>query len=375
MGSPTAALELLESGKLSSQNATYLKTSLMQYAVSRVQSDLPVPDAVKSQLDTSQLENLKKTAESRKPETAEGKVVRELEQKAVVSALETPGIVAGAAGGALAAGLREEGKMISDTYNAKLKPFPGSPGGSLDFPGITEVGPEAGGLPFFTDNFFLKGGVENSTSQKLVGPASDLKTKWDSGLGGASGKTYAEKVQERIDTLFFGKGQLAEVDEETPYRKGSSAFEKGDREALIDAIVDLKSQEGTLRDRWALVSAAHNQLVSVQNNESLYGDNTGNIALSSFLGNGASRMADQTKKLNAVKAEIKKANDRVFNRRRLLEYRMQRLDASVPPEVGAPEKVDVLKPRSNAVASIPAFMQRAEMLATDVDNPVLRRDS
>jgi hypothetical protein len=58
---------------------------------------------------------------------------------------------------------------------------------------------------------------------------------------------------------------------------------------------------------------------------------------------GGDKMAEQTKRLNEVKAEVRNAADKVTARRRLLEFRLARMDATVPLEVGAPRNVQVVE--------------------------------
>jgi hypothetical protein len=62
----------------------------------------------------------------------------------------------------------------------------------------------------------------------------------------------------------------------------------------------------------------------------------------SFFGGsgGGAKLADQSKKVSEVKKEIMKANNEVASRKKMLQYRLQRMDAKVKPETGAPSEVD-----------------------------------
>jgi len=62
----------------------------------------------------------------------------------------------------------------------------------------------------------------------------------------------------------------------------------------------------------------------------------------SFLnGNGgAEDIVDETYKINDVKGDILKTSNELHNRKKMLEFRLQRLDSVVPPETWVPDKVD-----------------------------------
>jgi hypothetical protein len=139
-----------------------------------------------------------------------------------------------------------------------------------------------------------------------------------------------------VDSLYNAKTALGKVNVDS-YKRGDEAFKKGDREGVIKAVNDLKAQEDMLRDRWVLVSKTHADVLSPMNRALLFQDDGG-----LFSTGGGDKMAEQTKRLNEVKAEVRNAADKVTSRRRLLEFRLLRLDSVVPSESSVPRNVVVV---------------------------------
>ena len=131
---------------------------------------------------------------------------------------------------------------------------------------------------------------------------------------------------------------MAKVDL-TAFDKGNVAFKKGDREGLISSIGELQSQESTLKDRWDVLNITHAQVKSRENHEAAFKEK-GGILSNVFGSQGGKMIADQTKKMADVRGDVLKANNEVFTRRKMLEFRLRRLDSVVPPETDVPAKVD-----------------------------------
>jgi len=141
---------------------------------------------------------------------------------------------------------------------------------------------------------------------------------------------------DEVNSLHAAKKQLGKVDLEW-YKRGDEAFKKGDREGVINAVNNLKGEEDMLRDRWTLVAQTHADVRSQMNRALLFQEKD------SLLGQGGGgKLADQTKKLNEVKSELRVAADKVAARRKLLEFRMARMDATVPAETSVPRSVRVV---------------------------------
>jgi len=147
--------------------------------------------------------------------------------------------------------------------------------------------------------------------------------------------TFADGVDNQVAQLDQSKDKLAAVDMAS-FRAGTEAFESGDREGLISAISGLKREEDKIANRWSLVEQTKKNVTSVNNHQAVFADQgTDNIALQK--GRGGDRIADQTEKLEGVFTAMKDSNDKLFARRRMLQFRLQRLDANVLPEQGAPD--------------------------------------
>lgn len=155
---------------------------------------------------------------------------------------------------------------------------------------------------------------------------------------GAVVKTPAENVSEKVESLHNARSKLADVDV-SAFDDGNKAFKKGNREGLISAIAELQSQEGKLKDRWDLVSQTHAQLKGAQNHDTAFTKKKSGLFGGFGGGSGADRLVKQTEQLSDVRGEIMKSNNEAFARRKMLEFRLQRLDSRVPPETWTPAVV------------------------------------
>jgi hypothetical protein len=232
------------------------------------------------------------------------------------------------------------------------KPIPGAPGSAQDFPGLFDdrVTGDQGlrGLPFFTTNVFVgneEDGFLNSGTPPRIAGGIDRTTKElvaaRAAAGGRPVETSFDKVKSGIDQVYGNLGEFSSIDT-SAFGKGNSSFERGDREGLIEAITDLKSEEGKLHDRWTIVGQLHAQLIDPATVSSAYaGSDVDNLVF--MKSGGAASMSDATRKLNKVKKDLKVANDQVAARRKMLEFSLQRLDSVVPDVTAAPKEVKVFK--------------------------------
>jgi hypothetical protein len=298
-------------------------------AIQLAQTGLDTPSSIEVLLDGATKSRIKAIRETVRrtetPETAGQIERRELAKKFLVGVAETPGLAARKA----VEISREQPVRTGDTQK--------------QFMGITGTIDELSETPFFKTNALLdEPGLPgyNKEQGALNYPAGSSKDI--PGLKGAFGfvkdpetteKKIVDKVQLRVDSLHRAKGRLADADL-SAYKKGTKAFEKGDRERLISSINELEAQGSRLKDNWGLVDQVHVQVVSPENNMSAHEESW------SMLGsNGGEKLADQTKKVNDVREEIKDKFGQVKARSRLLQYRLQRLDSNVKPEHGAPREI------------------------------------
>jgi len=216
---------------------------------------------------------------------------------------------------------------------------------------MAEEGLQGKGGGFFDDNPLL--------SDKFQGqfkPLKDIEGKESMGmlsedlLGpkalGGKRKTFNEAVDDEVNELAEAKKHLAKVDL-MPFKKGETAFEKGDREGLIGSINALEAQEQLIADRWNLVEQTRAVTLSPQARAQAYVQDNGPFGLGAiglWGGGGGDVLAERTKKISEVKRSLKDAANELYARKKLLRYKLQRLDqaASIGDSSLPQGKIDIL---------------------------------
>ena len=392
-------LEVLDAGssrdaagvsrKLTSFEREGLQTELSRFALQRAQAGLPVADAVTEFLDpaTRRVIERESAAAQRGLESPFKQGLRDFGKEAGKTLLEAPERVArGVIGGVGLAGIGAAAAVDAELTGLKAltkypsevaKPIPGAPGTPEDFPGLFDrrVTGDLGlrGMPFLKTNVFTSDEDEGRVGWDAVPKTSDAI------LGGIGLEEQPreldmfEKVQRQVDGLFSSRGSLSEVDLSS-FSRGTRAFENGKREDLIDSIAELQGQEAKLKDRSNIVDQVHNQVLRPENVIAA-GRSKGTNPVFDFMGGGVGdRLADQTKKLNKVKVDLKKSNDKAFARRKMLEFRLQRLDAQVPPESGAPVNIERFGRGGSGLLSVSDIIGGVENPVTrNAVNPVIDR--
>lgn len=357
--------------RLTTDQLDAVKTSLNAYAMKLASAGLPVPDGLKKQLDKSVIErvNIIEKLKSRELHP----IREEFRKEAVgfgIAAAESPLLAAEGVGSAIGEGL---GAM-----------YGGIGGEEKKFQGLTGQMEDLKKNPFFATNVFvgneedgylrpgwinqMPDNKERVTDRKLTGAFSWAEDGQDgqknkgaydfepifgkkvnalsednSGVFGTNPvtgkreKTYSDEVSKKVDSMFDNRKKIVDVDF-SPFKRGNDAFKKGDREGLLKSITELQAEESKLKDRWGFMSQTSAQVKSVQNFEDVFSKDTSSNIIFSGSG-GAKKLADQTEKVNKVKAELSDMNNKLYSRRKMLEYRLQRLDATVPPETWTPRDV------------------------------------
>lgn len=370
-GIPTSALEILakkqitgpEGGvrKITSDEEETLRSALETFAVQRAKAGVKVSEGVLSQLSREARGTVKSLAEEKRLEAESPfkKGLRDFERQATVGALEAP-----------VEGIKKEAEIFEAGRRGPSKPFPGGPGSEQDFPGAFDrgVAGEVPKLPFFTQNALI-GDEEQGMLRTPKVPRLRESITGAVGVSKEEKRNPADVVVDKAENLFRAKDDLAKVDL-SGFDTGTKAFKKGNREDLIDAITSLKSEEGKLRDRWNAVEQVHAQSLA-ENVQSAAFEKSGENPFFNAFSSGASRVEKATDRINEVKESLKKANDKVFARRRMLEFRLQRLDAQVPPEKGAPEKVTRFDREPTVFPGVGEMIDSVENPVTKVENPVI----
>lgn len=278
-------------------------------------------------------------AERREREGFVAKELRQAEEQTLIDLANAPAEAADVAG----RGVVGAGRGILETTREGLRgtKFQGGEG-----PGVRQKIDAFGNTSFVGTNVAI-GNEEDGLLRPIQEPLPPLSSGFDEALAVSERtrssnmlfkkrqKNFSDLVDDQVNQLYTSKDKLSKVDLE-PFKWGTKAFESGDREGVIKAISELKREEDKIASRWALVDQTNKNITSVNNHQSLFQDpGTDNIVLQS--GKGANRLAEQTEKIEEVFKGMKDSNDKVFARRRMLQFRLQRMDANVLPEQGAPD--------------------------------------
>jgi hypothetical protein len=173
-------------------------------------------------------------------------------------------------------------------------------------------------------------------------------------VGGAQVPRKSENayIEEEVSELHRARDRMAKVDL-SPFEKGEDAFKKGDREGLIKSINELETQEQLLADRWNLVEQTRATVLSPKHRVLAYAQDDGMFG-GLLGGGGGDKLAERTQKVAEVKRRIKDSSNELYARRKLLRYKLQRMDATVAPETSLPsERVQVLEKDSSTLPYIP----------------------
>lgn len=153
-------------------------------------------------------------------------------------------------------------------------------------------------------------------AEDLLGPKSMMGTR----------KTFNKAVEDEVNELVQAKDNLAKVDL-SPFSAGEKAFEQGNREGLLKSINAIESQEQLLADRWNLVEQTRAVVLSPQARAQAYVQD--DSTLGGILGGaGGDKLAERTDKLAKVKQAIKDSSNELYARKKLLRYKLQRMDAA-----------------------------------------------
>ena len=334
-----------------------IKASLNAKALSLASAGVSIPKGLEDTLDPNfiaDVRNVQSAQEKQQKELNEGPLktlFNEVTPGALGSLAETP--IVGLRSAFEAGANPEINQSLLSNIDNEVKRRPGEIDTDLaDNPFRTTnvfVGNEEDGqlkviqedIPRLSDNFNFAGGSASSGNPVLASARE-------------RGVTASDVVDQQVDELHAARNRLSDVDLKA-FDKGTDAFKKGDREELIKSINALQREEQTLRDRFTLVNVTGNSIVSRANHDSAFQKSSDNVMFN-VMGGGGDRIAEQTKKINEVRQKLLDSNEKAYARRRQLEYRLKRLDASVPPETDVPAEVTRFKRESsfgNVLASTP----------------------
>ena len=353
---PASATRLLASGALTSSQRDLVKGAMNEYATRRAQAGLDISNEFKYSVDGKLMDMLhpgvRAQAEAlarQRAELGKGEVRREFEKFGREQTMDF--LAAGIKGAAIPA---RTGAFAFEGYKQlESDPRISFPGFLDDYSGVGRPAPNPTGLgatPFSDGNAITSGFVDARPGERnfFLNEAEPLSNRFDYVVKGKDVNAVmkrsdvdaipvVDQVSQAVDQMFDSKDKLSKIDL-TPYNVGSRAFENGDREELIRSIVDLKSQESMLKDRWNLLEYTRGQVLSMNNHNSAIAPRpTRNVMF--MLHSGGDALAEQTRKLASVRKDLTDSANKVTGRRRMLEYRLQRLDSVAPPEHSVPDQV------------------------------------
>jgi hypothetical protein len=228
--------------------------------------------------------------------------------------------------------------------------------------GIPEYGEGLGGLPVtneFLDNYanrdagkigdvighnaFLGGNLPGTSDGKL----NDMRSRGVR-FNELKDARYDERVKREVDALYNAKDDLGKVDKKS-FEDAKEAYKKGDRIKLIRALNDAEFQVQQQNSRWKLADQTRDLVESQQNREGALDD--GGV-MSFFSGD---KLANQTKKIHAVRKEIKNGHDeasqRAFIIRKMLEKTSHAPREPLPYQ-STPGKIDAVGERRTEVFGV-----------------------
>jgi hypothetical protein len=175
-----------------------------------------------------------------------------------------------------------------------------------------------------------------------------------------------------VNDFYNGAYRLKSNNSKASYNKGVSAYKRGDREKLVDALTELQSERRKLIDRNTLLDQTRSRLLMESNKQALIdiGESKfGEIPL--FGGGGANKITDLTKKINVAKSEVWKEVNKNDVRMHNLMDKLARLDSKMKPERYEPRE-----PGIGDIVPFKGYRGGGDLwFLSDVDNPLLKKKS
>lgn len=164
---------------------------------------------------------------------------------------------------------------------------------------------------------------------------------------------HAYRTKRLVDDFYQSLPELKNNKIDTLFKEGEAAFTKGDREALVNSIMDIDAERRKLTDRKQLVENVRNKVLNDQNAVELLhkdDDQPGLFNLGGFFGGGAvsSELAEQTKRVNESRKVVDEALQKGVTLSTNLRQKLVRMDGSTdygqfepaPPKNVTPFKAD-----------------------------------
>jgi len=214
-------------------------------------------------------------------------------------------------------------------------------------------------------------GLDKKTGRRGNGEKMDVTTplkdrsvfKFDSSFSGSAGNADmpwtglgVDGTKKAVAEVHAARRELASADK-SAFQRGKIAFQRGDREDLVNAIVDLSSQADKLDEMQMMVQGVEGNVTSQEHIAKTILQDQGWMS-SPFGGSRARELADEAAKIAETKAEIRKQINEVKGRRDNLKEKLNRMNASLPPETLQTEGiVEVFREDKRVIESPVTFAQ------------------
>lgn len=154
----------------------------------------------------------------------------------------------------------------------------------------------------------------------------------------------AHRAEQEVDSIYNRRHELSSIDT-SAFEKGNKAFESGKRQDLIDAITQIDSENGKIKDRWNIVQDVRKLVLTPQNRDQLiHMERNESLGFGILGGTGAGKLSDETKKIAEVERNLKNSSNKLSAMSGVLRNKLRRMNAAIPAENTAPAKVDIVSP-------------------------------
>jgi hypothetical protein len=173
-------------------------------------------------------------------------------------------------------------------------------------------------------------------------------------FGGGSEKNKEKRfpnattADQWVNAIFNDSNNWAKVDN-SAYRSGEAAFVSGNRQELINSINELESQDMVLKDRFSVLMQVRARVKSSHNLRETMEMSKGSSGNFLFGSAGASKIADETQKVNKVAEKMKISSNDLRVKIGLLRGKLNRMNKVMPYEDTVPKNVKVTSDESNNV--------------------------
>lgn len=182
---------------------------------------------------------------------------------------------------------------------------------------------------------------------KIAGVDKILKAKQVEEQKSVQKRRAGSELSDRyVEEVYANRKDLSDVDY-SAYDDGESAYRRGDREGVVEAITKLESENLKLKDRLGIIQAIRGKIRSKDNVEGNLAPEQEGLNFSNPIfspGRGADNLARQTDMLAKTVADIQKSSNGAVGRANVLRRKLRKMDMYIPADTEVPQRdVDVFR--------------------------------